>query len=814
MKRTVLIYTLLWIATLGQSQDSINTEKLLSIAGMVTEINGSAIPFATVTLHQASDHSLIKVEHTDENGLFTFSGIENGQYILDITYLGMAPYKSPVISTSTNNVNLDPIVMNAKENLVEEVVITGLRPIIEIQADRTVFNVQGTINAAGDNGIELLRKAPGIVLDNNENIIMMGRTGTLIYIDGKQLMLSGDDLNNYLKNLTAEQIDRIDIITNPGSKYDAQGNAGIIDIRLKKDKNLGTNGSVSTSLSHGRYGRANLNANGNMRTKRVNVFGNAGTQWSQNWNEMEFINFQNGIILKENHNNVSTNKNINFRVGTDVFLNKKSTLGFMVSGLESDIEMNGKAFNRLSNQMTPDIIDSILIASTTTRSPRKQYSYNVNYAYTDANSTLNIDLDYATFNRKSNSDQPNRYFNSDQTELLTEVLTSYSSPNTINLAIGKVDYEKNILGGRLGLGSKISSVKTDNTFLFYNTIDSETIRDDRRSNRFVYTEQVNAAYVNFTRPLAEKWNMSAGLRMEHTDASGELNAFEAGLEEDPVLFNYFSWFPSLGFTYKAADIHTYSLNYSRRINRPDYKVLNPFREQLSELAFNKGNPFLQPEISDNIELNYVFMHRYNVKLAYSQTSNKIARLVSPDKEDPRAGFITWDNLANQQILGLNFAIPVQITKWWDGFFNINTSYIYNEAVYENAVIDLGVFTYNIFQQQVFSLPGQLKVELSSWYAGPGIWEGIMRTEPNYAINIGIQRKFWSNRINVRLNASDVFFTSQWRGSVDFNGLVGNMRGAWDSRRVNLSVSYDFGNKNAKVRKRQTGFDEESKRVQE
>ena len=183
--------------------------------------------------------------------------------------------------------------------------------------------------------------------------------------------------------------------------------------------------------------------------------------------------------------------------------------------------------------------------------------------------------------------------------------------------------------------------------------------------------------------------------------------------------------------------------------------------------------------------------------------------------DPRAGFITWENLAKQKIWSANIAAPVSVTKWWDAFFNINASLIDNQAVYDNgSTVDVQAMNINIYQQQTFSLPKGYKVELSGWFSGPGVWEGVMRTDPMFAINFGVQRKFWDNRINVRLNFSDIFFSSTWSGIIDFNGLEGSMSGAWDSRRVNLSVGYDFGNKNVKSRKRQTGLDAEAKRVGE
>ena len=285
--------------------------------------------------------------------------------------------------------------------------------------------------------------------------------------------------------------------------------------------------------------------------------------------------------------------------------------------------------------------------------------------------------------------------------------------------------------------------------------------------------------------------------MEHTDAIGNLEAFIPELNEDAVEFNYLSFFPSMGLTYQSSPMHAWALNYGRRINRPDYNILNPFREQLSELSYQRGNAFLRPEIVNNVELGYTYAYRYNIKLAYSLTTDQITRLIGPDELDPRAGYITWENLATQEIFSLNVSAPAQINKWWNAYFNINGSYINNQADYgEGGVVDVQAFSYSLFSQQTFNLPGKFRGELSGYYSGPGVWGGVFRFRPQYAINLGLQRKFLNEKMNVRLSINDILFSSGWRGYSEFNGLRGEGYGNYDSRNANLSISYAFGNSKA------------------
>jgi outer membrane receptor protein involved in Fe transport len=311
-------------------------------------------------------------------------------------------------------------------------------------------------------------------------------------------------------------------------------------------------------------------------------------------------------------------------------------------------------------------------------------------------------------------------------------------------------------------------------------------------------------------------SFSAGLRAEQTDATGDLRPFLPEFEEPPVELNYLSWFPSAGLTWQVSRSNMLSLNYGRRINRPDYNVLNPFNSQISELSYQKGNPFLSPEIVNNIELGYTLKYKYNFKLAYSRTTDQITRLIAPDENDPRAGFITWENLAEQKVINFSVSAPIQITKKWNSYFNFSASHIDNQADYgEGAIVDVQAFTYSIFQQQTFDLPGGFKAEVSGYFSGPGVWGGVFVYETSWSLNLGLQKKFFQDRMNVKISGNDLFYQSGWSGESSFNGLVSTGNGNWDSRKVALSISYRFGSQSVKAaRRRTTGMEEEAKRVTE
>ncbi|MCX8212096.1 MAG: TonB-dependent receptor [Lewinella sp.] len=806
-------------ALMAQSNSGPNAELAipnddLVIRGQVQDADGLAVAFANVALYTVADNKLVKVETTDDAGLFSMDGITDGTYNLVVTYLGAPDLRKEGIKVTNGILNLGVLQMAPAAVELAVATVTATRALIEIKPDRTVFNVQGTINAVGQNGLDLLRKAPGVTIDNNDNINVLSRSGVLIYVNGKRLPLAGEELANYLRSLTAEQIDRIDIITNPGAKYEAEGNAGIIDIRLSKAENEGANGTANMTSTQGRYNRSNASIAGNFRNKKFNVFSRVGTVRSESYNKFSFDMLQNGLRLEESILQQRTTVDYFGQFGTDFFLGEHHTIGFLASGSLQDGDHTGTDNFLISTIGGP--VDSILLAGSTSMTTRNRGEFNLNYRYDPGKGkSLNVDLDYGTFQNTDLRSQPNTYVTPDRETVLTEVNNTFDTPRDIDIYTFKVDYEQPIGNGQFGAGIRFSQVATKNTFLFFDEVGGLPVQSDRRSNLFDYDENVYAAYLSYAGKLNEKISYSAGLRSENTNAMGTLTAFLDELQEAPVEIDYLSFFPSAGLTYALNQEkgNTIALNYGRRINRPDYNVLNPFRNQISQLKYERGNPFLRPEIVNNLELGYTLAYRYNFKLAYSQTSDQITRLLGPDDFDPRAGSISWDNLAKQTVVSFNASLPFTVTKNWDAFANISASHINNQADYgDDGNVNLQAFSYNMFQQHTFKLPGKVTFELSGYYAGPGIWGGVFEYDESWALNLGLQKKFLGDKLNVKLSANDIFFQSGWTGSSDFNGQNSTGAGNWDSRSVALSLSYAFGNQKVKSRKRETGLSEEAERA--
>ncbi len=804
----LMLAAAVWLSTASQAQQS-------TLKGILSDANGKPTEFATIALLQSKDSALVKVAISNEEGAFSFQNISAGRYLLKSSYVGLPTLQLDNINVVAGQVlELGNIKFKEGTATLDEVEVTAQRRMVEVRPDRIAFNVEGTVNASGSNGLELLRKAPGVQVDNNDNIVVLGRSGVLIYVDGKRLPLSGDQLSNYLSSLQASQIDRIDIISNPGAKYEAEGNAGIIDIRLKRDKNLGANGSLNTTLTQGKHTRGNVQLMGNYRNKRFNTFGNVGLDGGENFGRMFFSSDLNQLKLIETFNEDNRYQGQNARLGADFFLAKNHTVGFIATGnLGSRKET---IFNRISiaPQSSTSAIDSVLVANTLSDRKQSNQSYNLNYRFDNRNDrSVNIDFDYGLYKSDQLRDQPNNYYNANETVLLSSINNAFDTPSDIEIFTAKIDVESKKLGGQLGYGAKFSKVVSDNTFLFFDVANGSKIRNNSRSNTFLYDEQVSAGYLSYNRSLSSAISMSAGLRAEHTDATGNLTTFDTTLQEPPVKFNYLSWFPNAGITYSKNPMHVWNLNVGRRINRPDYNVLNPFNNQMSQLSYEKGNPFLKPEIVNNVELGYTVAYAFNFKLAYSETSNQITRLIGPDSEDPRSSFISWDNLATQKITSFNLSAPFDVAKWWSVYLNGNFSRTSNQADYGNgAVVDVKTFNWNVYQQSTFTLPRGWKAEVSGWYSGPGVWGGVFLFEPMYSLDLGLQKKFFKDQLALRLSFADVTYQSWWSGTSVFNGLRSTGYGKNDSRAFTVNINYNFGNQEVKSRQRSTGSEAEAGRV--
>ena len=778
------------------------------IKGLITGENQEPVAFATLTLLKSQDSSLVKATISKENGRFNFRSLATDAYILRIQNLGYEDYLKPVNFTG-ETLDLGTIGLVSGAEKLDEVTVVAEKPMVQVLADKTVFNVENTINATGTSAFELLRKAPGVIVDNNGGFIVEGKSGVQFFINGKLSFLQGEDLTNYLESLQATDIESVEIITQPSSKYDAAGNAGIINIVLKKDKSLGTNGSAVAGVTIGDFARYNSSITFNTRGRKANLYGTYSNRFGKSTSFINLLRQQSGTRFDARTTGLTDRNSNNIKLGYDLYASDKSTFGVILDGNFNN------SFGE-SNSRTPirpignSQVDSVLIAENNTSNTSYNINGNLNYRYKDTLGYLvNVDLDFGKYNSDREAFQPNSYFNGTETELISENITEQITPIDIDIITFITDYEQNLLKGKLALGVKFSYVDTDNVFDFYNLEGNEFVLDLEQSNQFLYTEKINAAYFNYNKRW-KKWNLQFGLRMENTISDGRLLSAQDN-DNARVERNYTDFFPSGGLTYQLNRKNQFALTYSRRIQRPNYASLNPFEYKIDELSFSKGNPFLQPQYTDNIKFSHTFNYRLTTSISYSYVSDFFAR-VTVAEGDSR-NFLTTLNVADQEIINLGISYPKQINEWWNLYLSVN-AYSSSYTATSPEFLPVAQETLSLYAQNTISLPKGLRMEISGWYSSPSIWGGTYQTRSLGSLNLAFQKKYFKDQLTARLSFNDILYTVPWRGTTQFGDLFIDGSGGSDSRQVAFSLNYNFGRSEIKkARKRSTGLEDEKGRIE-
>ncbi len=787
-----------------------------NIKGLVKDMEGKNIAGANVSLLNSKDSLIIKLAVTNREGKYQFSNLKEGSYLTSVSYVGYAVKMSKVFEVQGNgDIDADEIALSKLSNELKNVTVTAKKPLIEVRADKTILNVENSINAVGNDALELLRKSPGVLVDKDDNLSLAGKNGVQVYIDGKPSPLSGTDLASYLKSLQSAQIEAIEIISNPSAKYEAAGNAGIINIRLKKNKTFGTNGSVNAGYNIGVYPKYNAGLSLNHRNKKINLFGNFNYNDSKNENYINFYRIQLDTLFNQRSLMNMNNKSVGFKAGADYFANRRSTIGVMVNGNIADNTNANKGITPISYIPT-GIVDRVLVAENSSSSKRDNLNFNLNYRYADTSGReLNMDGDYGYFKIKSDQYQPNFYYNPSQTTLLDQYVYNMLAPTNIDIYSFKTDYEQNYKKGRLGIGGKTSYVKTNNDFQRYNVYNTGKVKDTLRSNIFDYKENINALYVNYNRQF-KGIMIQAGLRAENTNSEGR----STGLKWNGSTYigydslfkrNYTDLFPSAAITFNKNPMNQWSVSYSRRIDRPAYQDLNPFEFKLDEYTFQKGNTELRPQYTNSIAVTNTYKYKLTTTVNYSHVNDVFSQLI--DTTEKSKSFITKKNLAKQDIVSLNISMPFQY-KWYGVYANINTYYThYNADFGEGRKINLDAYAVNVYAQQTFKLGKTTTAELSGFYASPSIWQGTFKSAQIWSLDAGLQQSVLKGKATVKASVTDIFKTLHWQGTSNFAGQYLRASGGFESRQFRLNFTYRFGSNQVKAaRQRSTSADDESKRV--
>ena len=782
-----------------------------TISGTVKDAGNKPVKYASIALLNFPDSLIIKSTTCNAEGAYRFTGVKNGKYILHASAIGYQTGNDLIIEiVAAKSYHQDILLATATKTLAD-VKVLSRKPPIQIKADRTILNVAASINVTGSSVFELLAKVPGVRIVNNEDILLNGKRGLAVYLDGKLLQLQGREIIDFLQTLSSANIEQIEMITHPSARYDAAGNAGIINIRTKKNLNVGFNGSVTlTGIVTNYKPKGEGNTNLNYRQKQYSLYGTYSYNGGNYKNALEDTRAQvlanTGITNFSQHYQGTFSRQVhNYRAGADYFLSKRSTLGFVLNGGYTNWIYKRNSTTDIYQSQAK--IDSQLISKTIQPKDYRTQNYNLNYLYHDTlGHELNIDASYGSYKTSANSNQSNRYIFG-PTLLRFNANTSNNFAD-ITIAAVKADYTQKLWKGILTVGIKWSDVQSDNDLLFYNIINSEAKPDTGRTNHFVYTEKIAAAYFDYSFNY-KKFDFQTGLRLEHTASNGSLTTILNNTSK-AVDTSYTKLFPNLVINYKANENNNIGLAMSRRINRPAYQTLNPFEFVLDELSYTKGNPFLKPQTAYDIKLSHSFKSIFSSSASFTVIDNYFLGY-----RDTLAGGKTFSSTINagtQKFYSLNSSVQLNPKSWWDVFASAESYYQTVNGLAGNQLLKMGQFSWSSSASSTFRFGKWWSTEVSGYY-NSGYLDAPALVTPQWSVDAGIQRKVLNESGVIRFNVTDVFGSLQFSLNRNFGGLYYRMYNKWESRQFRLSFNYKFGNKNVKAsRSRNNSAAEEQRRV--
>jgi len=810
-----MAFLALWITiafTFVQAQTTVT-----KIYGVVSDENGKPIDAATVALYHAKNTILLKRILTEANGSFNFIELAAGKYQLSISVMGYNDYKSQELDLNLSNpeINLNQIKLVPTSNQLGTVNVSGKKAFVEQKIDRMVVNVDALISNAGTTALDVLSKSPGVNVDQNGLISLKGKSGVNIFIDDKPTYLSGAELESYLRSLPSSSLDQIELMTNPPAKYDAAGNAGVINIKTKKNKVSGFNGGVNLSVNQGELTRSNNSINLNYRKNKINVFGNFSHNLNNSFTDLDlnrtYKNPDNSPKYFFNQNSYFKRhgNTFNAKAGLDFYQTEKTTWGFVFTGMtRKSSQVNNNTSNLLNSIKQPD---SIIKAENTDNINYRNAAFNLNYRhkFDKENGDITFDLDYLSYRNQTDQKYYNYSYFPDL-RLKSQDLLTGDLPSDIDIYTAKTDYTKPINKlWKLEAGLKTSYTKTDNAANYLNTVNGNTSIDYDKTNQFVYKENINAAYVNMSME-GKRLSLQAGLRFETTVSDGHQlgNLVKA---DSSFRRTYTNLFPTAYLSYKldTAGNNQIGLNYGRRIDRPYYQDLNPFYSPLDKFTYYVGNPFLRPAFTQSLDLSHTFKNKVTTTIGYSWIKDDVSETI----EIVNGTYYSRPaNIGTGTVKNVSLNADLDLTKWL-------STHIYMELA--NVVSKTDFYTgYLVTNGTYFRTNPNLQFKISqSWSA-----EANLRYQSKFSnvqffigkvheFGAAVQKKL-SAKSTLKLSASDIFRNRVIVGVI--NNLAAtdaNWTNRSDSRTVVLSYSYRFGKAFSSPAKHEaSGADAEKNRV--
>jgi hypothetical protein len=808
MKTRHFLFLAIFIYLLGISTLAAQSNQSTLLRGTITNQKGEPVAFANVAV-LSTDSLLVEGAVSDEAGSFTISSTKTAQVKLVISSLGYKTYTSEVFELKQGLVkDFGKLLLEDELTGLEEVTVKATRPQIIIEPDKTIVNVEGTVMAEGANALDVLGRSPGVFITSDGSINLNGRTGVTVMINDRPMYMSAADLTSFLRSMPADNIRSIEVITSPSARFDAEGAAGVINIQLKKNTVDGVFGNV---MLGGQYnGKAAPNTGLTLNVKK----GKWTTNGTFNYNEYVEINdleiernfqvdggkstfLQESRILERSHTPSFTGAaNYELRPNQNLGINVQAS-----STTSNGINDSGTSISnpgQLNNTSFSSINDS---GDQTSR-----LFTNLHYdAKLDTlGGKISADLDFTVMELASDALLNNSYSNGLNPPTTDRVLTLNDMYYTI--LTSKVDWIKPLKGGKvLEAGLKGSWVESDNDLDLSRGVEDGPLQADPNSNRFIYQENVLAAYTSLKGDFSPKLSYQAGLRVENSDVTGTSKTLNQVNNQ-----NYTNLFPSVFLQHKFSDNYQVVYNVNRRITRPNYRLLNPFVYYIDPLTTEKGNPSLKPQYSTNLEMDHVIKGAYQFTLGYSVTEDAFMQVFEQDEEARSSTTFTanFDKTKNFNFQGV---VPVELTKWWNTANLVQVNYNKFKSLLGKDVLDVSQTSYLLRTQHNFILPKGFKFELVGIYLSPQIWgQGEIRSLG--WVDAGMTKSLMKDKLSLSINGGDLFRTKWIRAAIDFSDIDTQIRQYRNDQSVRITLRYNFSKGESFRVNSNSGSSEERKRL--
>ena len=803
IRYNILVSILLFsISFWGHSQHAVS-------GFVIKEQAKTPLEFATAVLYTA-DSVLFKGSVTDGKGIFRFDAVRDGYYTLEVRLIGYQTIRQ-LVDVSGADRDGGTIVLQETGVGLNEVTVTATAPPVLQKSDRMIVRPEFYMLTAGKNAADVIRELPGVIAESGGGLSVVGKPA-IVYINGKPADLTGTAVDRLLKALQAERIERVELITNPPSRYEAAHSGVIIDIRLRRDESEGYNGTAAMTSYLKTTGLAfTPTLNANYRTGKLNVYGNYGLNNGRYEQQFHDVNRYHSLAVPLEYTEHGVYRpsgtSHDGSLGIDWLPSVRHTIGFLVKAQRYD---GGN-----TNRSTTDIrrigsaqVDSGIISPLTMDIASNFFSLDLNHVWTwGKDASLTTDAVYSYADHRQEQQMRLNYVDATGQKLRPHDGRGHGVRQKTNVWMLKTDYERRLPADiRLETGAQLSHIWRDNNLTGLTLSKTDEWNENlAQSNHFIYKEQIAGLYFNLSRQWDQRFSLSAGLRAEHTFQDGYQAVGDTGF-----IRHRLDLFPSLSMQYSVNQRQSFSFSYARKVDRPSFSNLNPFRFFTSPNTYREGNPDLSPSYRHSLQLNYR-LHGYNLSLSYTHTDRMIIEEPSQDDATRKQSFV-YMNFGQSDLYSLSLNLPFRIYSRWSMNVNANGFCRSYRSRFMGNDFRKTFFYANARLSNRFDWGRGWRMQLNSFVVTP-MWYLTRRFKTRGSTDLAIEKSLWNNRSTLTITLNDPFRWNQSRSTLRYGNIDTESLAIPDYRSIRLDFTYRLGSDKVKQsRQRRTGAESINSRL--